>query len=130
MEKYKIALIEDDKILSKALKEELEESGFEVLQAYDGEEGFILVQKEKPSLILLDIIMPKLDGISLLKKLKDDEDLKKIPVIMLTVFGSYKKIADTIDIGAEAYFIKDQQNMETVVRSIKEMLESKNKQIS
>jgi len=127
MEKYRIALVEDDEILSKSLKEELEDSDFEVLQAFDGEQGFELIKKEKPDLVLLDIIMPKLDGISLLKQLKDDNDVKDIPVVMLTVFGSYKKIADTIDMGAEAYFIKDQQNMTTVVESVREMLKSKNK---
>jgi DNA-binding response OmpR family regulator len=127
MEKYRIALIEDDEILSKSLKEELEDSDFEVLQAFDGEQGFELIKKEKPDLVLLDIIMPKLDGISLLKQLKDDNDVKDIPVVMLTVFGSYKKIADTIDMGAEAYFIKDQQNMTTVVESVREMLKLKNK---
>lgn len=127
METFKVALIEDDEVLSKALREELEDTGFGVLQAFDGETGFELVKKERPDLILLDIIMPKLDGISLLKKLKDDEDVKNIPVVMLTVFGDYKKIADTIDIGAEAYFIKDQQNMATVVETIKKMSEEKKK---
>ena len=123
--KYKIAVIEDDKILSNVLKEDLEEKGFYVVQAFDGVEGFSLIKSEKPDMILLDIIMPKLDGISLLKQLKDDDEVKDIPVIMLTVFGGYKKIADTIDIGAEAYFIKDQQDMKTVVDTVKDMLESK-----
>ncbi len=125
MGKFKIALVEDDKVLSNVLKEELEESGFGVIQAYDGVEGFNIVKSEKPDLILLDIIMPKLDGISLLKRLKDDEEVKNIPVVMLTVFGSYEKIASTIEIGAEAYFVKDQQKMSNVVDAVKSMLEGK-----
>ena len=125
MEKLKIALIEDDKTLSNVLKEELEDAGFEVIQAFDGVDGFVLVKKEKPDLVLLDIIMPKLDGVSLLKRLKEDEEIKDIPVVMLTVFGSYEKIADAIEIGADAYFVKDQQKMSNVVEAIKVMLEGK-----
>jgi len=123
--KFKIALIEDDEVLSSALKGELEESGFEVVHAFDGVAGFELVKIEKPDLILLDIIMPKLDGISLLKRLKENNEVKAIPVVMLTVFGSQEKIANTIEIGAEAYFIKDQQSMGNVVSAVKTMLEKK-----
>ncbi len=119
----KIALIEDDKVLSKALGGELEDAGFEVVHAYDGEQGFNVVKTEKPDLVLLDIIMPKLDGVSLLKRLKEDEEIKTIPVVMLTVFGSHEKIANTIEIGADAYFIKDQQSMSNVVNAVKGMLE-------
>ncbi len=119
---YKIALIEDDKVLSNALADELESSDINVVRAFDGEEGFELVKREKPDLVLLDIIMPKLDGISLLKKLKENEETKNVPVVMLTVFGDYQKIADTLDLGAKAYFIKDQQKMSSVVDSVKSFI--------
>ncbi len=123
MKKHKIVLIEDDKLLSKALSEELKESGFDVVQAFDGFEGFKAVKTEKPNLIILDIIMPKLDGLSLLERFKKDEEVKDIPVFMLTVFGSHEKIAGTIEGGADAYFIKDQQSMASLLEAIKGLLE-------
>ncbi len=67
--KYRIAIIEDDMVLSKAISEKLIQSDFDVIPAYDGEEGLQLVLREKPDLILLDIVMPKMDGMSFLKKI-------------------------------------------------------------
>lgn len=120
--KFKVAFVEDDEVLSKIFKEEMESSGIEVFQAFDGEEGLNVVKKEKPDLVLLDIIMPKMDGVALLKKIKMDDEIKNIPVVMLTVFGDYGKIADTLELGAKAYFIKDQQKMKDIIEAVKKML--------
>src|SRR5665213_114703 len=91
--KYKIAVIEDEEIVSKSLVGELEDSGFLVVAAFDGEAGLALVLKEKPDLVLLDIIMPKMDGMTMLTKLRESGDYgKKLPIILLTNLNADDKI--------------------------------------
>ncbi|MCK5022011.1 MAG: response regulator [Candidatus Pacebacteria bacterium] len=126
MQKTIVQVIEDDEILSNTIKDELEGEGFEVIQSFDGEEGLKIAKENKPDIILLDIIMPKLDGIAVLKMLKLDANIKNIPVIILTVYGDMDKISDTIELGAKAYFIKDQQKLSEVVKTVKEILNNKN----
>ena len=106
--KYKIAVIEDDKALSKALAEKLARADFDVIQAYDGEEGLWLILKEKPDLILLDIVMPKMDGMTLLKKLRNnrqDEWAMKIPVIILTNLNADDNITQGVARDEPAYYL-------------------------
>jgi adenylate cyclase len=124
MDKPKIALIEDDKILLKVASEELREAGFEVWQALDGEEGWKLIQSKKPDLILLDIVMPKMDGITLLKMLKRDDYTKDVPVIVLTNLSDSNRVADAMELGARAYLVKSSQKLEGVVKKVREMLGS------
>ncbi|MEA2112547.1 MAG: response regulator [Patescibacteria group bacterium] len=122
MKKITIQVIEDEMTLSNALKDELKEAGLEVMQSFDGEEGLTMAQENKPNLILLDIIMPKLDGIEVLKKIKSNPDLKDIPVIVLTAYGDLEKISSTISLGAVAYFIKDQQHISDIPKIVKNTL--------
>lgn len=123
MKKYKILIVEDDDILSGIMKDSLEDEGYEVVQAFDGEEGFTIAKTEKPDTILLDIIMPKLDGISLLKKLKADDEVKNIPVFIITVHGDKEDIMGTIDLGAESYFIKDQEKVADIISAVSNKLQ-------
>ncbi len=122
MEKITVQIIEDETSLSNILKDELVEEKFNVIQSFDGEEGFKMAKENKPDIILLDIIMPKLNGIELLKRLKSEGDLKNIPVIILTAYGDLEKISNTISLGALAYFIKDQQNLSDIPKIIKNTL--------
>jgi len=85
--KTKILLVDDDKDFVEATKLVLESGPYEVTVAYDGDEGLVKARKEKPDLILLDIIMPVKDGFSAAEHLKKDSQLSKIPVIMLTSFA-------------------------------------------
>jgi CheY-like chemotaxis protein len=82
MGKKKILIVEDDGILQKALQEFLAAEGFETLSALNGEEGIKIGKEKKPDLILLDIILPKMDGYEVLKAVKEDESTKKIPIII------------------------------------------------
>ncbi|MCK4918587.1 MAG: response regulator [Candidatus Pacebacteria bacterium] len=120
----KILIIEDEPILSDTIKDELEDSEVEVIQAFNGEEGLKMAQETIPDIILLDIVMPKLNGIETLKKLKADPNptVKNIPVVILTVHGDLKKISNTIELGAKAYFIKDQQSLSEITKTIKDIL--------
>jgi two-component system alkaline phosphatase synthesis response regulator PhoP len=85
--KAKILLVDDDKDFVEATAMVLESKPYEVVVAYDGDDGLAKARKEKPDLIILDIIMPVKDGFKAAEQLKKDPDLKKIPVIMLTSFS-------------------------------------------
>jgi len=91
--KAKILLIDDDPDFVEATKIVLENKPYEVIIAYDGNEGITKAKKEKPDLIILDIIMPVKDGFVAAEELKKDPELKKIPVIMLTSFS--EKVSET-----------------------------------
>jgi len=91
--KTKILLVDDDKDFVEATKMVLESKPYEVVVAYNGDDGLAKARKEKPDLIILDIIMPIKDGFSAAEQLKKDPELKKIPVIMLTSFS--EKVGET-----------------------------------
>jgi len=83
MEK-KILFIEDERALHKSLKEILEIENIELVSAFDGEEGLKKVQEDRPDLILLDLILPKIHGFDVLKKIKENKELQNIPLVILT----------------------------------------------
>lgn len=118
MAKQKIVLIEDDQILSKVLFEELKESGFEVQQAFDGEAGLALVQSVKPSLVLLDLVLPKKHGFDVLAELKKSPATKDIPVIILTMLGQDEEIKKGLRLGANDYIVKSQHAVAEIVEKI------------
>lgn len=125
--KYKIAVIEDDEVMSKSISEELEDAGFEVIKALDGEEGLQLVFKEKPDLVLLDIVMPKMDGMTMLGKLRasesDPEYGHSVPVILLTNLNADDKIMREILRDEPAYYlVKSNWTVADVVAKVENCL--------
>lgn len=122
MEKKKILIIEDEPTLHKALTEFLTEENFSVFSALDGEIGVALAKKEKPDLILLDIILPKKDGYEVLEELKGNEETKRIPVMLLTNLESPEDIDRAFEKGASTYLVKSNYKLEEVVGKIKETL--------
>ena len=123
--KTKILIVEDEEILLTALSEELKQEGFEVVGAKDGVEGVEKANSEKPSLILLDLVMPRLDGIGALKQMKDNPDIKDIPVVILTNLSDYDKVSDALSLGAMDYLVKANYRLEELVQKIKTVLERK-----
>lgn len=119
MNKTKIVLIEDDKILSKVLYTELIDAGFEVSQAFDGEEGLGLVHSEMPDLVLLDLILPKKHGFWVLEELKKSPDTSRIPVIILTLLGEDEDIKKGLRLGANDYLVKSSHAVAEIVEKIK-----------
>lgn len=93
----KILIVEDELILLEVLVDNLKDEGFNVLEARDGEEGLEVALKEKPDLILLDIMMPKMNGMTMLKKLRDDRWGSKVPVMVLTNVGDSKNVMDALE---------------------------------
>lgn len=117
-----IALIEDDKILSGTLFTGLKDAGFEVERAYDGEEGLALVIAKKPDLVLLDIVMPKMDGITVAKQLKSNPETKNIPIIILTVLEKATPMLDAIEADVYEYIIKADYKVADIVKIVQEKL--------
>jgi len=122
MPNKKILIIEDEETLQKALSQYLEEENFEVFSAMDGEKGLEMVKKEKPDLILLDIILPKKDGFQVLEEIKQNEVTKNIPVILLTNLESIDDIQKAFDKGATTYLVKSEYKLEDIVKKINETL--------
>lgn len=118
----KILIIEDDKFLANMYVEKLTNDGFTALSTISGKKGITLAKTEKPDLILLDILLPDLDGYQVLKKIKEDKDCASIPVIMLTNLSENDQINQAIDLGAVDYLIKAHFMPSEVVQKIKNAL--------
>ena len=118
----KIIILEDDRILLKALNIELISNGFEVLSATDGVSGIKIIEKEKPDLILLDLVMPKMHGFEVLKKLKNNKNTKNIPVIILSNLGQEEEIKKGMELGAFDYYKKASTDLSELSDKIKKSL--------
>jgi DNA-binding response OmpR family regulator len=120
--KNKILIVDDEESLSEALRVKFELDGFEVFIAKDGEEGLDIAMNKKPDIILLDIIMPKMDGLTMLKYLRTSDSGKSIPVIVLSNLSDDEKIAEALATGSHDYLIKSDWKIEDVVKRVKEKL--------
>lgn len=118
----KILFIEDEFTLQKTMGEFLEKEGYKVIHALDGEIGLKLAKKEKPDLILLDLILPKLNGFEVLRKLKETEETKDMPIIVLTNLGEIGDIEKGLALGATTYLVKADQDLDEVLLKIKRTL--------
>ena len=102
----KILIVEDEKVLCDTYRQILELKNYEVETSYNGEEALAILDNLKPDLILLDINMPKVDGIEFLERIKSNSKLKKIPVLMITGIIQTEKIGRCLDLGAVGYIEK------------------------
>jgi DNA-binding response OmpR family regulator len=118
----RIIVAEDDKLISGSLCEALKTAGHEVTPAYDGEEAVAKVKEQKPDLLLLDIMMPKLDGISVLWELKADPEVSKTSVIVLTNIGDAETISKIVEAGAVDYLLKSDQSVDDIIQKVKDVL--------
>jgi len=112
--KKKILVVEDEPHISRLVKVILEKRGFEVLQAFVGQEGMEMAKKERPHLIILDVMMPNMDGFEVAKKLARVEETKSIPIIMLSSAAQYKDKIRGIESGAVDYITKPFGNDELI----------------
>ncbi len=127
MEKeVKITIIDDDRDLVEFVKTYLQRRGFLVSFAYSGGEGLEVVRKERPQLIILDIMMPEMDGSQVLRELKKDSTLKDIPVIMLTAKDRQIDRTSFLELGAYEYIAKP-LDMDMLLRQVRNVLEKKEK---
>ena len=120
--KKKILIVEDNQSLRHALKEAIGREDFIALVAKDGEEGLAVAFKSHPDLILLDIIMPKMNGVKMLEKLREDNWGKTVPVLLLTNDTDPEHMRETLKDNAADYLIKSDWEIEDVVKKIKTTL--------
>lgn len=121
-EKKKILIVEDELPLLEIMADKLSEEGFAVIRAEDGEKGLELAKEQHPDLILLDILLPKLDGMEVLKKLREDAWGKEAEIILLTNLSGSEKVAEATGLGAYNYLVKSDWKLEDVVKKVKETL--------
>jgi len=96
--------------------------GFEVIEAQNGEEGLRLALSHKPDLLLLDIVMPKLDGISLMKKIRDDKWGSDVPIVLLTNLSDAEKVSEAAKYGVYDFLVKTDWRLDDIVVLVKEKL--------
>jgi DNA-binding response OmpR family regulator len=118
----RVLLAEDDRFLRKAAETALKRQGFTVLAAMDGEEALRVARGDRPDLILLDLIMPKLQGFEVLRTLKEDAATSGIPVIVLSNLGQESDVKQAMDLGAVAYFVKANLSLQDLVKRVGEVL--------
>ena len=106
MSKEKILIVEDDKHISKLVKYNLEKAGFECIVTITGEESLEILDKEPVDLIILDIMLPKMDGLQACKQIKQDKKLSAVPIIMLTAKGEEVDRVVGFELGADDYVVK------------------------
>jgi DNA-binding response OmpR family regulator len=118
----KILFIEDEAALQKTFGDLLEIKGYKMFSALDGQLGVSLAKSEKPDLILLDLVLPKVHGLDVLKQLKGDQNTKNIPVIILTNLEGISEVERALELGATTYLVKAQYDLEEVFIKIKKAL--------
>ena len=124
MEK-KILLIEDEKYLFEMYKMKLEQGKYKVLVAIDGEEGMNIAKKEKPDLILLDLVLPRMNGYEFLRKIRKDPKLKKTKIYILSNLGQDEEIEQGFKEGADGYMIKTNLTPKQLLENIGEIFSGK-----
>lgn len=120
-----VLIVEDEDFLVRALKDNLVSDGYSVSVATDGEMVFDELTKKKPSLILLDLLLPKKNGFEVLKDVRANPEWQLIPVIILSNLGEDSEIKRALDLGANDYFVKSQHPIQEVMEKVREYLQGK-----
>lgn len=120
--KKKVLLVEDDKMILDMYTLKFTQEGYEVTQAENGKDGLELAKKVNPDIVLLDIILPQMDGFTVLKSLKADPKMKDVPVVLLTNLGQDGDVKKGIELGAVDYLIKANFTPSQVVDKVKSVL--------
>lgn len=114
----KILVVEDDKFLASAYKVKLEKERNEVVVAKDGQEALLLLENFSPNVIVLDLVMPNMDGFDLLKNIKLSEKHKNIPIVVASNLGQKEDIDKAMKLGATDFIVKSDLSMDDVVNKI------------
>ncbi len=122
-QKNKVLVVEDEKVMADMLQRTLEDAGFDVLRAEDGGSALSVAFESHPDIILLDIMLPGMDGLTVLQKLREDVWGKRVPVIVLTNLSPDAHILENVETNEPLYYIvKSNTSMEGVVSKVKEGL--------
>lgn len=120
--KKKVLIVEDDPLLLITLTHQFEDAGYEVVSAADGEEGVALFLKERPDAAVVDVMMPKKDGVEMLEEVRAKSPELKTPVIVLSNANDMDYVARAMGLGAVAYLLKSDRQIDSVVRLVEERL--------
>lgn len=118
----KILLIEDEEIMIKLLQKKLTQEGYDVSTSKNGRQGLEMIKKEKPDSILLDIIMPEMGGFEVMEKLKEDNELRKIPVIIISNSGQPVELDRAKKLGVKDWLIKTEFDPMEVIEKVKKQI--------
>jgi len=118
----KILIVEDEKILAEMYRNKFIEAGFEVSSTFEAEEGLKLAKKEKPDLIVLDILLPRENGVYFLTELKNDLEISSIPVVVFSNFDDPETKRTALRLGVKDYLIKTNYTPKEIVAKIKNYL--------
>ncbi len=116
----KILVIDDDTAINELIKVNLELEGHQVIQAYDGIKGFALCKQELPALVILDVMMPDVDGFTVAQRIRKNDETKDIPILMLTALSQLNDKVNGFNIGVDDYLVKpfEMQELEVRVRAL------------
>jgi len=117
-----ILIIEDDRFLRELIAQKLIKEDFNISEAIDGEEGIKKIKEEKPDLVLLDLILPGIDGFEVLSKMREDPSITRIPVIILSNLGQREDVERGLKLGAVDYLIKAHFTPGEIIEKIKLVL--------
>lgn len=124
----KILIVDDNVFFAKTVSNFLPPDKYEVVTAEDGEEGLKKLQSEKPDLVLLDILMPKIDGIEFLKILQSkrikDKGEFPVPIVITSNLSNINKISEGVALGVKGYIVKSDENLQNIASSIEQVLQS------
>lgn len=120
-----ILIVEDEDFLVRALKDNLESEGYTVSVAMDGEAAFDELKKKIPSLVLLDLLLPKKNGFDVLRDIRANPEYQHIPVVVLSNLGEDSDIKRALELGANDYFVKSQHPIQEVMDKVEEYLQGK-----
>lgn len=123
-QKFTVCIVEDEALILEMYKAKLEQEGYSVITAEDGEQGLSLLKQHRPDIALIDLMMPNKDGFELMKALKADKELSKIPIIILTNLDDAETADKTADFNAAFYLIKAQYSPSDVANIVREVLDS------
>ena len=118
----KVLWVEDDKLLSTILSRKFESSGFILMKANNGDEAFSLLSKDIPDIIILDVLLPGINGFDVLQKIKADERLRKIPVIMLSNMSKQSDIEKGKSLGAQKFIVKAAASLDEIIKEVEKLL--------
>jgi CheY-like chemotaxis protein len=121
----KILIVEDDLFIRELYERQLSLAGYQVTTAADGPEGLVKITQFQPHLLLLDIMLPQMNGLDLLKTIKAKEETKNIPVILLTNLGQDSVIKEGFSLGADGYLIKSAYTPDQIIDEVKKFLSSR-----
>jgi len=117
-----ILIVEDERIMANLLKKKISQAGYKVSVVYDGEEGLKKIKEEKPDLILLDLIMPKISGFTIMEEMKKDQELSSIPIIVVSNSGQPVELDRIKKLGAKDWIIKTEFDLQEVIEKIKRQI--------